>query len=398
MKLSSNRSALNWMVILVSFLIVSLILWNTYRFFQKFKEEERIKMENFSVAQRELVKTQDLYGNISDFPLKIIQSNTSTPMIIEGSEGNFQSNNIDVNLDNSQEYLKKLSQKFAKENTPIQVIYDGEVLSTVYYGNSVLLNKLKYYPLALALIIILFLGLIYFFYQSSRIATQNKLWTAMAKETAHQIGTPLSSLIGWAELLKNEDVNSSFIDEINNDINRLETITERFSKIGSVPQLTPTDIVQATKNSIQYLEARSSQMVTFNSKLLEGPVLINLNAALYSWTIENLIKNSIDAMKGKGDLSIEMEDTAQELHIRISDTGEGLSKKQFKTIFETGYTTKKRGWGLGLSLAKRIIEQYHDGRIKVLSSELGKGTTFQITLKKITNNSQYTWPQLGILQ
>ena len=388
MKLSSNRSALNWMVILVSFLIVSLILWNTYRFFQKFKEEERIKMENFSVAQRELVKTQDLYGNISDFPLKIIQSNTSTPMIIEDSEGNFQSNNIDINSDNSQEFLKKLSQKFAKENTPIQVIYDGEVLSTVYYGNSVLLNKLKYYPLALALIIILFLGLIYFFYQSSRIATQNKLWTAMAKETAHQIGTPLSSLIGWAELLKNENVNSTFIDEINNDINRLETITERFSKIGSVPQLMPTDIVQATKNSIQYLEARSSQMVTFNSKLLEGVVLINLNAALYSWTIENLIKNSIDAMKGKGDLSIVMEDSAQELHIRISDTGQGLSKKQFKTIFETGFTTKKRGWGLGLSLAKRIIEQYHNGRIKVLSSELGKGTTFQITLKKITNNSQ----------
>lgn len=388
MKLSSNRSALNWMVILVSFLIVSLILWNTYRFFQKFKEEERIKMENFSVAQRELVKTQDLYGNISDFPLKIIQSNTSTPMIIEDSEGNFQSNNIDINSYNSQEFLKKLSQKFAKENTPIQVIYDGEVLSTVYYGNSVLLNKLKYYPLALALIIILFLGLIYFFYQSSRIATQNKLWTAMAKETAHQIGTPLSSLIGWAELLKNENVNSTFIDEINNDINRLETITERFSKIGSVPQLTPTDIVQATKNSIQYLEARSSQMVTFNSKLLEGPVLINLNAALYSWTIENLIKNSIDAMKGKGDLSIEIEDTAQEVYILISDTGQGLSKKQFKTIFETGYTTKKRGWGLGLSLAKRIIEQYHDGRIKVLNSELGKGTTFQITLKKIINNPQ----------
>ena len=388
MKLSSNRSILNWMIILISFLIVSLILWNTYRFFQKFKEEERIKMENFSVAQRELVKTQDLYGNISDLPLKIIQSNTTTPMIIEDSKGNFQSNNIEITAKNSQEFLKKLSLKFAKENTPIQVIYDGKVLSTVYYGNSVLLNKLKYYPLALALIIILFLGLIYFFYQSSRIATQNKLWTAMAKETAHQIGTPLSSLIGWAELLKNENVNSTFIGEINNDINRLETITERFSKIGSVPQLMPTDIVQATKNSIQYLEARSSQMVTFNSKLLEGPVLINLNAALYSWTIENLIKNSIDAMKGKGDLSIEMEDTPQEVYILISDTGQGLSKKQFKTIFETGYTTKKRGWGLGLSLAKRIIEQYHDGRIKVLSSELGKGTTFQIKLKKITNNPQ----------
>ena len=382
MKLSSNRSIINWVVILVSFIIVSLILWNTYRFFQKFKDEERIKMENFSEAQRELVKTQDLDGNISELPLTIIQSNTTTPMIIEDSKGVFQSNNVEIRTENNQQYLKKLSEKFAKENTPIQVIYNGEVLSTFYYGNSDLLNKLKYYPLALVLIIVLFLGLIYFFYRSSRIATQNKLWTAMAKETAHQIGTPLSSLIGWAELLKNENVNSTYIDEINNDINRLETITERFSKIGSIPQLTPTDIVQATRNSILYLEARSSQMITFNSKLLEGAVLIDLNEALYSWTIENLIKNSIDAMKGKGDLNIVMEDKPEKVCILISDTGKGLSKKQFNTIFETGYTTKKRGWGLGLSLAKRIIEQYHDGKIKVLSSELGKGTTFQITLKK----------------
>ena len=382
MKLSSNRSIINWVVILVSFIIVSLILWNTYRFFQKFKDEERIKMENFSEAQRELVKTQDLDGNISELPLTIIQSNTTTPMIIEDSKGVFQSNNVEIRTENNQQYLKKLSEKFAKENTPIQVIYNGEVLSTFYYGNSDLLNKLKYYPLALVLIIVLFLGLIYFFYRSSRIATQNKLWTAMAKETAHQIGTPLSSLIGWAEFLKYENVNSTYIDEINNDINRLETITERFSKIGSIPQLTPTDIVQATRNSILYLEARSSQMITFNSKLLEGAVLIDLNEALYSWTIENLIKNSIDAMKGKGDLNIVMEDKPEEVCILISDTGQGLSKKQFNTIFETGYTTKKRGWGLGLSLAKRIIEQYHDGKIKVLSSELGKGTTFQITLKK----------------
>ncbi|MDC0371241.1 HAMP domain-containing histidine kinase [Flavobacteriaceae bacterium] len=382
MKLSSNRSIINWVVILVSFIIVSLILWNTYRFFQKFKDEERIKMENFSEAQRELVKTQDLDGNISELPLTIIQSNTTTPMIIEDSKGVFQSNNVEIRTENNQQYLKKLSEKFAKENTPIQVIYNGEVLSTFYYGNSDLLNKLKYYPLALVLIIVLFLGLIYFFYRSSRIATQNKLWTAMAKETAHQIGTPLSSLIGWAELLKTEKVNPTYIEEINNDIKRLETITERFSKIGSIPQLTPTDIVQATRNSILYLEARSSQMITFNSKLLEGAVLIDLNTALYSWTIENLIKNSIDAMKGKGDLNIVMEDKPEEVCILISDTGQGLSKKQFNTIFETGYTTKKRGWGLGLSLAKRIIEQYHDGKIKVLSSELGKGTTFQITLKK----------------
>ena len=384
MKLSSNRSILNWIVILVSFIIVSLIMWNTYRFFQKFKEEERVKMENFSAAQIELSKTQDINGNISEFPLKIIQSNTTTPMIIVDSKGFFQSNNIDLEGKNSQQYLQKLSEKFAKENPPLEVVYDGEVLSTLYYGNSILLNKLKYYPMALVLIILLFAGLIYFFYRSSRSATQNKLWTAMAKETAHQIGTPLSSLIGWAELLKNENVNSTYIDEINNDIQRLETITERFSKIGSIPQLVTIDIVTATQTSIQYLQSRSSQLVHFDIKLPATPILVQLNEELYNWTIENLVKNGIDAMKGKGQIGLELRTTHQDVIVEISDRGSGIPKKQFKTIFETGYTTKKRGWGLGLSLAKRIVEQYHNGKIKVLSSEIGKGTTIQITLKKIT--------------
>lgn len=384
MKLSSNRSILNWIVILVSFIIVSLIMWNTYRFFQKFKEEERVKMENFSAAQIELSKTQDINGNISEFPLKIIQSNTTTPMIIVDSKGFFQSNNIDLEGKNSQQYLKKLSEKFAKENPPLEVVYDGEVLSTLYYGNSILLNKLKYYPMALVLIILLFAGLIYFFYRSSRSATQNKLWTAMAKETAHQIGTPLSSLIGWTELLKNENVNSTYIDEINNDIQRLETITERFSKIGSIPQLATIDIVTATQTSIQYLQSRSSQLVHFDIKLPATPILVQLNEELYNWTIENLVKNGIDAMKGKGQIGLELRTTHQDVIVEISDRGSGIPKKQFKTIFETGYTTKKRGWGLGLSLAKRIVEQYHNGKIKVLSSEIGKGTTIQITLKKIT--------------
>ena len=384
MKLSSNRSILNWIVILISFIIVSLIMWNTYRFFQKFKEEERVKMENFSAAQIELSKTQDISGNISEFPLKIIQSNTTTPMIIVDSKGFFQSKNIDLEGKNSQQYLQKLSEKFAKENPPLEVVYDGEVLSTLYYGNSILLNKLKYYPMALVLIILLFAGLIYFFYRSSRSATQNKLWTAMAKETAHQIGTPLSSLIGWAELLKNENVNSTYIDEINNDIQRLETITERFSKIGSIPQLDTIDIVTATQTSIQYLQSRSSQLVHFDIKLPAKPILVQLNEELYNWTIENLVKNGIDAMKGKGQISLGLHTTKQDVIVEISDRGSGIPKKQFKTIFETGYTTKKRGWGLGLSLAKRIVEQYHNGKIKVLFSEIGKGTTIQITLKKIT--------------
>ena len=383
MKAFSNKSLLNWIIISLSFLMVAMILWNTYRFFQKFKEEERIKMENFSNAQIELSKTLDLEGNISDLPLKIIQSNTTTPMIIEDSDGNFQSKNIELVGKDSQQYLKRLSEIYSKQNTPLQVIYQGKVLSTLYYGNSVLLNKLKYYPLALILIILMFLSLIYFYYRSSRAASQNKLWTAMAKETAHQIGTPLSSLIGWKELLKDEKINPSYIKEISNDIKRLETITERFSKIGSKPRLSVMDINKATEKSIHYLKSRSSELIDYEIKIPETVNNVNLSLELYGWAIENLVKNGIDAMKGKGKLKVIVNSNEEYAFIEISDSGKGILKNNYKTIFETGYTTKKRGWGLGLSLAKRIIEQYHDGKIKVLKSEVGKGTTIQISLKKL---------------
>lgn len=383
MKAFSNKSLLNWIIISLSFLMVTMILWNTYRFFQKFKEEERIKMENFSNAQIELSKTLDLEGNISDLPLKIIQSNTTTPMIIEDSDGNFQSKNIELVGKDSQQYLKRLSEIYSKQNTPLQVIYQGKVLSTLYYGNSVLLNKLKYYPLALILIILMFLSLIYFFYRSSRAASQNKLWTAMAKETAHQIGTPLSSLIGWKELLKDEKINPSYIKEIGNDIKRLETITERFSKIGSKPRLNLMDINKATEKSIYYLKSRSSELIDYEIKIPKTVNNVNLSLELYGWAIENLVKNGIDAMKGKGKLKVIVNSNEEYAFIEISDSGKGILKNNYKTIFETGYTTKKRGWGLGLSLAKRIIEQYHNGKIKVLKSEVGKGTTIQISLKKL---------------
>ena len=383
MKISSKQHVLRWVMIVISFLIISLILWNTYRFFQKFKEEERIKMENFSQAQIELGKVIDLNGNISDFPLKIIQSNTTTPMIIKTSEGRFQSKNIQQLLNNNQEYLKNLSLKFSNENTPIEIMYEGKILSTIYYGNSDLLNKLKYYPFALVLIILLFSGVVYFFYKSSRNASQNKLWTGMAKETAHQIGTPLSSLIGWTELLKTEAVNPSYVTEIKKDIHRLEIITERFSKIGSTPLLKPTNIVKATEESFDYLESRSSKLIVFKMNAPQGEILVDLNPELYSWTIENLVKNGIDAMKGEGHIELFIQATDSMVSIDISDTGKGLSKKLFNRVFETGYTSKKRGWGLGLSLSKRIIEEYHKGRIKVLHSEVGEGTTMRISLKRL---------------
>ena len=383
MKISSKQHLLRWIMIVISFLTISLILWNTYQFFQKFKEEERVKMENFSQAQIELGKVIDLNGNISDFPLKIIQSNSSTPMIIEDSEGNFQSKNIELISEDSQGYLKTLSEKFKDQNKPIPVIYNGKTLSTMYYGDSELLNKLKYYPFALLLIFLLFSAVVWLFYKSTQVASQNKLWTGMAKETAHQIGTPLSSLIGWTELLKIDAVNPDYISEIEKDIKRLETITDRFSKIGSKPLLKTSDIVLATIESFNYLKARNSKLITFEIKAPETEILVALNIELFSWAIENLVKNGIDAMKGQGHIIVSLESTETMVFINIIDRGKGITKKLFKKIFETGFTSKKRGWGLGLSLSKRIIEEYHSGKIKVLQSEIEVGTTMQISLKTL---------------
>ena len=381
MKIVSKQNLLRWIIIVISFLTISLILWNTYQFFQKFKEEERVKMENFSQAQIELGKIIDLNGNISDFPLKIIQSNSSTPMIIEDSEGNFQSKNIEITYEDSQEFLKILSEKFKDQNKPIPVIYKGKILSTMYYGDSELLNKLKYYPFALLIIFLLFSAVVLLFYKSTQVASQNKLWTGMAKETAHQIGTPLSSLIGWTELLKIEAVNPEYISEIEKDIKRLETITDRFSKIGSKPLLETSNIVSATTESFNYLKARNSKLIIFEMKAPETEILVALNPELYSWAIENLVKNGIDAMKGEGRISVSLESTETMVLIKVKDSGKGMTKKLFKKVFETGFTSKKRGWGLGLSLSKRIIEEYHNGKIKVLRSEAGVGTTMQISLK-----------------
>ncbi|GAA4269199.1 HAMP domain-containing sensor histidine kinase [Hyunsoonleella aestuarii] len=371
-------------MIVVSFVIVSLILWNTYEFFQNFKEEERVKMQNWSFAQKELNKTSDLNTDIGELPIEILQSNKTTPMIIVNQDGSYETNNIEEEKAKDSIYIKKLILKFQNEYRPIKVIYNNEVLSTIYYGNSPLLNKLKYYPLALLLIIFLFGAVIYFFYTSNKNAIQNKLWSGMAKETAHQIGTPLSSLIGWTEILKSENVNPNYIFEIEKDIDRLQTITERFSKIGSTTNLEPLDIVKETIDSYDYLKSRSSKLIDFNLSIPDDAIIVNLNKQLYSWTIENLVKNAIDAMKGRGKLTVEITQLENNVKINVSDSGKGILKKNFNKIFEPGYTTKKRGWGLGLSLTKRIIEDFHDGKIRVLHSEKDKGSTIQISLKRAT--------------
>lgn len=374
-------NTLRWLIIIASFAIVSLILWKTYEFFQHFKEEERTKMENWSFAQTDFINSET-NANL-DLTLKILNSNKTTPMLVINEDGSLGSyNNINDAKITDSLYLKKLIVRFEQENKPIPVKLGDSIVGTIYYGNSELLNKLKYYPLALLLIVFLFGAVIFFFYRSNKNATQNKLWSGMAKETAHQIGTPLSSLIGWAEILKTENTNPDYIVEIEKDIDRLQTITERFSKIGSVPTLEVTDIIKETIDSYDYLKARSSNLIEFDLKIPEGDILVNLNKQLYSWCIENLVKNAIDAMKGRGKITIEISQLENTIMVTVTDTGKGLSKKDFNRIFEPGFTTKKRGWGLGLSLTRRIIEDFHDGKIKVLQSEKGKGTTFQITLKR----------------
>ena len=385
---SKYRNLTRWIIVIASFGIISLILWNTYVFFQKFKIEEQSKMDIWATAMKEINKNA-LDENVNPVVDKVFASEITNPMFIIKDGVVLLSNNIDESKLSNVKTIGSLMKQFSEENEPIEIWYNDKdsdekiVYGNLYYGNSEVLNKLKYYPLALLLIIFLFAAVVYFFYRSSKNATENKLWSGMAKETAHQIGTPLSSLIGWTEILKTENINSTYITEIEKDISRLQTITERFSKIGSLPTLEKADIVKETIESYDYLKARSSDLIEFELKAPDEAIYVQLNKQLFSWTIENLVKNAIDAMKGKGKLNIEISQLENNVKIQVSDTGKGLSKKQFKTIFEPGYTTKKRGWGLGLSLAKRIIEEFHNGKIKVLNSVPKKGTTMQIELKSV---------------
>ena len=382
MQFSERRITTRWIIIIASFVIVSLILWNTYTFFQIFKNEERAKMELWAAAQESLLKA-DLENDNIDLNLVILQSNNTIPLILTENNAIINSNNIEEAIKKDSVQLNKVWLRLKNENEPIKIEWDEGKFQYLYYGNSSLINKLKYYPVALLLIIFLFGAVIYNFYKSTKMATQNKLWAGMAKETAHQIGTPLSSLIGWLEIMRADNVDETTITEIEKDINRLQTITDRFSKIGSEPILESKNIIDETRDSFDYLKSRFSNQVEFSFTAPKSPILISLNPALYSWTIENLMKNSIDAMKGRGKLKIVIENDGQFVKINVNDTGKGIPKNQYKRVFEPGFTTKKRGWGLGLSLTKRIVEEYHKGKIKVLSSEIGKGTTMQMSFKKV---------------
>jgi len=390
MNFSVQRNLSSYFIVFAVLVITGLILWNTSLFLQKLKEDERTKMEIWAQSYRALDSEQQ--DDYFDLTLLISRTNTTIPLIITDSDNNFIRDhkgnidkgyfkNISQSIIEDEEDLTAFLTEMQTENNPIELDLKGSV-QYLYFGTSDILKKLKYYPLAIALIIFLLIGVVYFFFTTSKISEQNKLWAGMAKETAHQIGTPLSSLIGWNEILKTENVNPEYLAEIEKDIARLQIITERFSKIGSIPNLEEVDIVEETKNTYIYLKVRSSKLINFSIDLPETPIPVFLNNQLFSWTIENLVKNAIDAMRGKGDLLLEMTEDPKRVYINVTDSGKGISKSKFTKVFEPGYTSKSRGWGLGLSLAKRIVEEYHPGKIKVLKSELGKGTTFQISLPK----------------
>ncbi len=322
---------------------------------------------------------------VKSFISEVAVNSSSVPVIYTDSTkiNVIASGNIDSLKIKDIPFLKTVITDMAAKNQPIEVEFGDGSKSYIFYQESMLLTQLKYYPFVMFGVVGLFLLVAYLLFSTARKVEQNQVWVGMAKETAHQLGTPLSSLIAWLEYLKSKGLDSETTVEIEKDIKRLETITERFSKIGSVPKLDKVDLVNVLKDSISYIKLRTSKNIVFTIDTgNQKEVFAQLNVPLFEWVIENLCKNAVDAMVGNGAITITLTDQTQFVYIDISDTGKGIPKSKYKTVFEPGFTTKQRGWGLGLSLTKRIIENYHSGEIFVKSSEIDKGTTFRIVLNK----------------
>jgi signal transduction histidine kinase len=321
---------------------------------------------------------------IDSFISEIVVNSASVPVIIVDSTGSriIAAGNINQPAPGDTARVQEVIASISGKNPPITIQLPSYGTCNVHYTNSFLLTQLRYYPLAQFLIIGIFLLVAYILFSTARNAEQNQVWVGMSKETAHQLGTPLSSLVGWIEILKMKGVDKATIKEITKDVKRLENITERFSKIGSPARLVPVNIINTTREAVEYMKNRTSKKVTFKILSSDKEVMVPLNTNLYEWVIENISKNAVDAMDGVGSLTIEIEDQPRHVVIDITDTGKGIVASKHKTIFNPGYTSKQRGWGLGLSLSKRIIENYHKGKLFVKRSEINKGTTFRIILNK----------------
>lgn len=381
------RQFLNWrtLLALLAILIVTGTVFYSQYLARKIEREERQKVEQWVEASKSLLDT-----NITDtrLPSRIIIDNDDIPII--GTDEN--DNILDfINLDSAKvaqdkSYVQqKLNDFRSSGRKPIIYVdpYDSTKVTRYYYGHTRLLNEVRYYPIIQLCIVALFIAIILLSLRSSYRSVQNQLWAGMAKETAHQLGTPVSSLEGWVEMLKESNSDTRIVHELEKDVDRLRLVSDRFGKIGSTPQLEKVNIVEQINGMVDYMRKRAAGKISFkvNTNGL-NVILADVSPPLFDWVIENLLKNSLDAMEGKGSISVDIQEDTKSITIDVSDTGKGISKQNITNVFKPGFTTKKRGWGLGLSLSRRIISTYHKGEIFIKHSELGKGTTFRIVLKK----------------
>ena len=382
MNIFNQKTGWKLALLLFSVLIGLSSLLYTENLVKKLQAEERENIELWAEATR-LINSSDSNQNL-DFLLTVIENNNTVPVILTDESDNIiASRNFDENRSNESDFLKKNLERIRQKNDPIKIDLDNDHFNLVYYKNSIILTMLIYYPYVQVGIIILFILVSYLAFSSSRKAEQNQVWVGMSKETAHQLGTPTSSLAGWIEILQQKYPEITISRELALDVGRLEKVTERFSRIGSKPSLNNENIIALIIKTVDYLKSRSSSKIIFTLGFNPEPeVRIQVNAALFEWVIENISKNAIDSMEGNGEITYRVTETEKNVLIDISDTGKGIPKSAFKKIFNPGFTTKQRGWGLGLSLAKRIIEEYHNGKIFVKNSEVGKGSSIRIIMNR----------------
>jgi len=355
-------------------------LWYTNRLVNNIKAEESSKMELWTKAYEIILNTE---GESLNFPLSVIQNNSNIPVLITDDQRNILFHrNFDSEKAENDNYLKRQLRLAGEENDSLIIDLGNNQYQYLYYRNSIILKKLRFFPYVQLGVIILFILVSYIAFNISRKAEQNEVWTGLSKETAHQLGTPISSLLGWIEIMKQSGIEPDMVRELKEDAKRLEIITDRFSKIGSKPTLHETNLKTLLRNSLDYIKTRGSKGISFELNFPDNEISLPLSETLFEWVIENLCKNAMDAIEEEGYVTIKVSETIHHVLIDVEDSGKGIPKNRFKTIFKPGYTTKKRGWGLGLSLTKRIVETYHNGKIFVLSSEPNHSTIIRIALKR----------------
>lgn len=381
------RQILNWRTALavIAILIVSGTIFYSQYVANKIAREEKQKVEQWIEAGKFLINSP---GDADTRLASMILTENKTIPIIETNEKDsiIQSVNLDsAKAASNISYVEKKLRQFKSQNPAIEWAdpRDSTRINRYYYGNSALLNEVRYYPIIQLLIVALFIAIVFISLRSSYRSVQNQVWAGMAKETAHQLGTPVSSLEGWVEMLKEKSGNEKIVHELEKDVDRLRLVSDRFGKIGSTPQLEVIDLVEKINDMVDYMRKRAAGKIIFSINTFgQQQIPARVSPPLFDWVIENLLKNALDAMEGRGRIVVDINDEKKATYIDISDTGKGINKQNLNKVFKPGFTTKKRGWGLGLSLSRRIIEQYHKGEIFVKQSEIGKGSTFRIVLKK----------------